>query len=253
VVEWNDVAALEEALAHGDVACVLAEPALTNVGIVLPDPGYHAALRALTLKYGTLLIIDETHTLCAGPGGYTRAYDLEPDMLTIGKAIGGGIPCGAYGLSEKVAAQVMDHVDPEKVGVGGGGGTLAANILSLAAMRATLDEVLTEAAFTRMIALGARYEQGVTGVIEEFDIPWHAVRIGCRVEYLFVRERPRNGAGAAAVKDGDLDAFMHLYALNRGILLTPFHMMALMSPTLTEADVDAYMSVFRSAVEELFA
>jgi glutamate-1-semialdehyde 2,1-aminomutase len=253
VVEWNDAATLERELAHRDVACVLAEPALTNVGIVLPEPGYHAALRAATRQYGTLLIIDETHTFCAGPGGYTRAHELEPDMLTIGKAIGGGIPCGAYGLSAAVAAEAVRLADAETLDIGGVGGTLAANMLSLAAMRATLDEVLTDEAFAHMIGLGERYEQGVNGVIAAFDAPWHAVRIGCRVEYLFVREQPRNGAEAAAVLDHALDAFMHLYALNRGILLTPFHLMALMSPTLTEHDVDAHTTVFRSAVEELFA
>lgn len=252
VVEWNDLEALERELAHEDVACVLAEPALTNVGIVLPDAEYHTALRSLTRKYGTLLIIDETHTFCAGHGGYTRAYGLEPDMMTIGKAIGGGVPCGAYGLSQHVATLIQQYFSLETADTGGVGGTLAANALSLAAMHATLDEVLTEAAFTTMIALGARYEQGVNSVIEQHDIPWHSVRIGCRVEYLFVHERPRNGAQAAAAMDHELDAFMHLYALNRGILLTPFHLMALMSPTLTEADVDAHTTVFRSAVEELF-
>jgi glutamate-1-semialdehyde 2,1-aminomutase len=252
VVEWNDLEALERELAHNDVACVLAEPALTNVGIVLPDPEYHEALRALTRKYGTLLIIDETHTFCAGHGGYTRVYGLEPDMMTMGKAMGGGVPCGAYGLSQEVATRAQQYFSLETADTGGVGGTLAANALSLAAMHATLDEVLTEEAFATMIALGARYEQGVNSVIAEHDIPWHSVRIGCRVEYLFVRERPRNGGQAAAAMDHELDAFMHLYALNRGILLTPFHLMALMSPTLTEADVDAHTAVFRSAVEELF-
>jgi glutamate-1-semialdehyde 2,1-aminomutase len=252
VVEWNDIQALERELAHGDVACVLAEPALTNVGIVLPEPGYHEALRAITLKYGVLLINDETHTLCAGPGGYTGAYHLAPDILTIGKAIGGGVPCGAYGLSEAVAARVIESTVWEAADTAGVGGTLAANALSLAAMRATLGEVLTEGAFARMIALGERYEQGINATIRDFDLPWHAVRIGCRVEYLFVRERPRTGAQAAAALDHDLDTFMHLYTLNRGILLTPFHMMALMAPSLTDADVDTHTAVFRAAISELF-
>jgi glutamate-1-semialdehyde 2,1-aminomutase len=206
----------------------------------------------LTTKYGALLIIDETHTFCAGHGGYTRAYDLEPDLFTIGKAIGGGVPCGAYGLSQHVATLVQQYFDLETADTGGVGGTLAANALSLAAMHATLEEVLTERAFATMIALGERYEQGVNATIEVYDLPWHAVRIGCRVEYLFTRDRPRNGAQAAAAMNHDLDAFMHLYALNRGILLTPFHMMALMSPTLSEADVDAHSAMFGAAVEELF-
>lgn len=251
VAQWNDVAGLERALAAGDVACVLAEPVMTNVGIVLPDEGYHAALRELTRRYGTLLIIDETHTLCAGPGGYTGAHGLEPDLLTIGKAIGGGVPCGAYGMSETVAARVLEHTLWDVADVGGIGGTLAANPLSLAAMRATLAEVLTDEAFARMIALGERFERGVAEAIAAYDVPWHVVRVGCRAEYLFVRERPRNGAEAGAAMDRDLDAFMHLYMLNRGVLLTPFHMMALMSPATTDADVDRHTAVFRDAVAEL--
>jgi glutamate-1-semialdehyde 2,1-aminomutase len=253
VAQWNDVDALERALAHGDVACVLAEPAMTNVGIVLPEEGYHTALRELTRRYGTLLIIDETHTLSAGPGGYTHAYGLEPDLLTIGKAIGGGVPCGAYGMSEAVAERVIAHTKWDVADVGGIGGTLAANPLSAAAMRATLGEVLTDEAFTRMITLGERFERGVTQTIARHELPWHAVRIGCRVEYLFVPERPRNGAEAAAAMDHNLDAYLHLYMLNRGILMTPFHMMALISPATTAKDIDRHTATFHEAIEELFA
>jgi glutamate-1-semialdehyde 2,1-aminomutase len=251
VVEFNDVEALERELAHGDVACVLAEPALTNIGIVLPQPGYHAALREATRRAGTLLIIDETHTICAGPGGYTRAYGLEPDLLTIGKPIGSGIPAAAYGFSEDVAARIEQAIPDEQADVGGIGGTLAANVLSLAATRATLAEVLTDAAFERMIALGERFETGVRQVIEDHALPWHVVRLGCRVEYLFRAEPARTGAEAAAGGDADLDRFIHLYALNRGILLTPFHNMALMSPATTEADVDRHTEVFDAAAGEL--
>lgn len=253
VIQWNDVAELESALAHGDVACVLAEPVMTNIGIVLPDDGYHAALRELTRRYGALLIIDETHTLCAGPGGYTRAHGLAPDLLTMGKAIGGGVPCGAYGMSDEVAGRVLERTIWETADMGGVGGTLAANPLSVAAMRATLAEVLTDDAFAHMIALGERFEQGVAAAIEKHDLPWHVVRVGCRAEYLFVRERPRSGAAANAAMDPDLDAFMHLYALNRGVLLTPFHMMALMSPATTAADVDRHTAAFGEAVTELFS
>ena len=247
VVEWNDVDALERALAQRDVACVLAEPALTNIGIVPPEPGFHAALRELTRRHGTLLVIDETHTLCAGPGGYTRAHGLEPDLLTIGKAIGGGIACAAYGFGEEVAARVEASIGREESDVGGVGGTLAANVLSLAAMRATLGEVLTDEAFGRMIALGERFEAGVQSAIEEHDLSWHVTRLGCRVEYLFRRERPRTGSQAAAGADALLDRLVHLWALNRGILLTPFHNMALMSPATTEADVDRHTEVFAAA------
>ena len=252
VVEWNDVAALERELAHGDVACVLAEPALTNIGIVHPEPGFHDALREATRKAGTLLIIDETHTLCAGPGGYTAAHGLEPDMLTVGKAIAAGIPAAAYGFSEDVAERLEEMLPrDERADVGGIGGTVAANVLSLAAMRATLGEVLTEAAFEHMIELGKRFEAGVADAIERHGLPWHVTRLGCRVEYLFRPDRPRTGSEAAAGGDAELDRLIHLYALNRGILLTPVHNMALMSPATTEADVDLHSAVFDEAAKEL--
>jgi glutamate-1-semialdehyde 2,1-aminomutase len=252
VVEWNDAEALEAELAHGDVACVLVEPALTNIGIVLPEPGFHDALRAATRRHGTLLIIDETHTICAGPGGYTAAYGLEPDLLTIGKPIAGGVPVAAYGFSSEVAGRLEELLPrDERADVGGIGGTVAANVLSLAATRATLAEVLTDEAFERMIALGERFEAGVAAVIERHSLPWHVTRIGCRVEYLFRRERPRNGSEAAAGGDAELDRLIHLYALNRGILLTPFHNMALMSPATTAADVDRHTEVFGEAAREL--
>jgi glutamate-1-semialdehyde 2,1-aminomutase len=252
VVEWNDAEALERELAHGDVACVLAEPALTNIGIVLPEPGYHDTLRAATRDAGTLLIIDETHTICAGPGGYTGAYGLEPDLLTIGKPIAGGVPASAYGFSAEVAERLESLLPAdERADVGGIGGTVAANVLSLAATRATLAEVLTEEAFGRMIALGERFERGVSDVIERHGLPWHVTRLGCRVEYLFRAERPRTGGEAAAGGNALLDRLIHLYALNRGILLTPFHNMALMSPATTEEDVDLHTRVFDDAAREL--
>ncbi len=253
VVEWNDVEALEAALAHGDVACVLAEPALTNIGIVPPAPGYHEALREATRRTGTLLIIDETHTLCAGPGGYTRAHDLAPDLLTVGKAVAGGIPAAAYGFSDEVAARIEAAMPEETSDVGGVGGTLAGNVLSLAAMRATLGEVLTDAAFARMIELGERFEAGVGDVIERRGLPWHVTRIGCRVEYLFRPDRPRTGSDAAAGGDPLLDRLAHLWALNRGILLTPFHNMALMCPATSEADVDLHTEVFDELAAALTA
>jgi glutamate-1-semialdehyde 2,1-aminomutase len=251
VIEFNDVEALERELARGDVACVLAEPALTNIGIVLPLPGFHDALREVTRKTDTLLVIDETHTICSGPGGYTAAHGLEPDLVTIGKPLAGGIPAAAYGFSEAVARSIDAAVSDQFADVGGIGGTLAANVLSLAAMRATLGEVLTNEAFERMIALGERFEDGVQQVIDEHSLPWHVVRLGCRVEYLFRSDPARTGAEAAAGGDVALDRFIHLYALNRGILLTPFHNMALMSPATTRADVDRHTEVFDEAAREL--
>ena len=253
VVEFNDVDALQRELGAGDVACVLAEPAMTNVGIVLPDPGFQDRLRAATRAAGTLLILDETHTLCCGPGGYTAAEGLDPDVLTIGKPIAAGIPTGAYGMSDEVASAVLERTDWEHADVGGIGGTLAGNALSLAAVRATLGEVLTDEAFERMIALAERFEAGVAEAIADHALPWQVTRVGCRAEYMFAPERPRSGARAAAGFDPELDALLHLYMLNRGVLITPFHMMALMSPATTEPDVDRHSAAFAAVAAELAA
>jgi glutamate-1-semialdehyde 2,1-aminomutase len=253
VVEFNDIPALEQALAPGDVACVLAEPAMTNVGIVHPEPGYHQALRELTRKHGALLVIDETHTICAGPGGYTRAENLDPDILVFGKAIGGGIPGAAYGFSEEVAARITAKQSLEDCDVGGIGGTLAGNALSLAAMRATLTKVLTQNAFNRMIPMAERWTAGVKDAIAELGIPWHVTRLGCRAEYLFSANPPRNGEQAHDAMDFELERFMHLYAMNRGILLTPFHNMALTSPQTEASDIDHHSKVFRECLRELVA
>jgi len=250
-VEFNDTSQLEAALADRSVACVLAEPALTNVGIVHPAPGYHQALRELTRKHGTLLIIDETHTICAGPGGYTRAENLDPDFLVFGKPIAGGVPGAAYGFTQKVADMILERHSLEDCDTGGIGGTLAGNALSLAAMRATLTKVLTKEAFDRMISMAERWTAGVQKVIRDFGLPWHVTRLGCRAEYLFSPNPPKNGTEAHDAMDFELERFMHLYAMNRGILLTPFHNMALMSPATTPEDVDYHSKVFREAVREL--
>ncbi len=252
VVEFNDLAGLEVALAPGDVAVVLAEPAMTNIGIVLPEPGFHDALRELTRRTGTLLLIDETHTLCAGPGGYTAAHGLDPDIVVVGKAIGGGVPVGAYGVSSDLAERIDGLIEVEDSDVGGIGGTLAGNALSLAAARATLAEVLTEAAFEAMIPLAERWQGGVEEVIERRGVPWHVTRLGCRAEYHFLPRAPRTGAEAAAASDYPLERYLHLAALNRGILMTPFHNMALMSPATTAADVDGHTAMFDEVVGELF-
>ncbi len=250
VVEFNDIPALEKALAPGDVACVLAEPAMTNVGIVHPQAGYHAALRELTRKHGTLLIIDETHTICAGPGGFTRAENLDPDVIVFGKAIGAGIPGAAYGFSQDVAGRIAARQELENCDVGGIGGTLAGNALSLAAMRATLTKVLTKEAFDRMIPMAERWTAGVAKTIAESQLPWHVTRLGCRAEYMFGPE-PTTGSQAHDAMDFELERFMHLYAMNRGILLTPFHNMALMCPQTDTEDVDNHTKTFRDAVHEL--
>jgi glutamate-1-semialdehyde 2,1-aminomutase len=251
VIEFNDVDALDEALRSEDIACVLMEPALTNVGIVLPEPGYSEAVREITRKYGTLLIIDETHTICAGPGGCTRADHLEPDFLVFGKPIAGGVPGAAYGVTEEVAQCIIDRQNLEDCDTGGIGGTLAGNALSLAAMRATLQKVLTQEAFDRMIPMAQRFTDGVAKAIVDFRLPWNVTRLGCRAEYLFSSTTPRNGTEAHDAMDFELERFMHLYAMNRGILLTPFHNMALMSPATSKEDIDQHTKVFRDAAKEL--
>jgi glutamate-1-semialdehyde 2,1-aminomutase len=251
VVEYNDLEALERELAFGDVACVLMEPALTNIGIVLPEAGYLEGVRRLTRDTGTLLINDETHTISAGPGGATRAWGLQPDMVTIGKTIGGGIPCGGYGMTAELAARIEAMSELDLVDWGGVGGTLAGNPLSVAAMRATLGEVLTDDAWTSMTALAERFGGAVEQAVDAHDLPWSVSRLGARVEYRFCNPAPRNGGESAAAADDDLDDLLHVYLANRGVLMTPFHNMALMSPATTEADVDRHTDVFNAAVREL--
>jgi glutamate-1-semialdehyde 2,1-aminomutase len=264
VVPFNDLEALDRALADHEVAAFLIEPALTNVGIVLPEPGYLDGVREITRRHGTILIHDETHTICAGPGGVTGAGDLvsartadegrayQPDMLVIGKTIGGGIPAAVYGLSAEVADRVTERMSLEDADVGGIGGTLAGYALSLAAVRATLGEVLTAEAFARMIPLAERWQAGVDEVISRHGVPWHVTRLGARAEYHFMPDPPRTGADQWAHGDFELERFLHLWAMNRGILMTPFHNMALMSPATSEADVDRHTEIFEEAVVALF-
>jgi len=251
VVEFNDLAALERELSFKDVAVVVAEPALTNIGIVLPDPGFHEELRELTRASGTLLLIDETHTLSAGPGGCTKAWGLDPDIVTIGKAIGGGIPAGAYGLASDLAERVLSDTKADLIDTGGVGGTLAGNALSVAAMRATLERVLTDDAFARMVELGGTFVAGVQETLDRTRVPWVITRLGARAEYRFCPDPPRNGGESRAAEDVVLDEYLHLYTANRGVLMTPFHNMALMCPATTAPDVEHHTEVFASAVDEL--
>jgi len=251
VVEFNDADALERELAYGDVAAVLMEPALTNIGIVLPQEGFLATVRELTRAAGTLLINDETHTFSAGPGGCTLAWGLSPDIVTIGKSLAGGVPVGAYGISAGLAEQILGDETADIVDTGGVGGTLAGNALSLAATRACLGEVLTDAAFASMTEVASHYVAGVRAVLAEHQLPWHITQLGARAEYRFTPVPPANGGESAAAADPELDEYLHLYTINRGILMTPFHNMALMSPVTTKADVDAHTEVFAAAVAEL--
>jgi glutamate-1-semialdehyde aminotransferase len=252
VVPYNDLEALDRALADGQVAALLIEPALTNVGIVLPDPGYLEGVREITRRHGTILIHDETHTICAGPGGMTAALNLAPDMLVIGKTIGGGIPVAAYGMTLEIAGRVRAAVPYEDSDVGGIGGTLAGYALSMAAARAALGEVLTNDAFERMIPLAERWEHGVAAAIAGRGAPWSVTRLGARAEYHFMPDPPRDGADQIAHADAELERLLHLWVMNRGVLMTPFHNMALMSPVTTEADIDRHSAAFDEALEALF-
>ena len=251
VAEFNDLEALEKELANGDVAMVVMEAALTNIGIVLPDPGYLEGVRELTRKHDVLLLIDETHTISAGPGGAIGHYDLHPDVVVIGKSIGGGIPAAAYGVSAEFAESVLGRTDLDIIDMGGVGGTMAGNALSMAATRATLEHVLTDEAFAHMIALADRFAAGVRDIFAQHDLPWSVSQLGARTEYRFSTTAPRNGTEAAEVHDQELDDFFHLYLANRGILLTPFHNMALMCPATTQEQVDAHLAHFEAAVSEL--
>lgn len=251
VAEFNDIASVEKALAHGDVAVVIAEPALTNIGIVLPEPGFLEQLREACDRHGTLLLIDETHTISAGPGGCTKAWNLRPDIVVIGKSIGGGVPSGAYGITQELADSVADHPDADLIDVGGVGGTLAGNAMSVAAMRATLEHVLTDAAFDHMISLGARFADGVQSVLDARDVPWSISQLGARAEYRFARPAPRTGTESAHAHDDDLEEYLHLFMANRGVLMTPFHNMALMCPLTTAADVDMHTALFDEAVSRI--
>lgn len=251
VAEFNDLASVERGLAHGDVAVLIMEPALTNIGIVLPDPGFLEGVRELCTKHGTLLLIDETHTISAGPGGCTEAWGLQPDIFVIGKSLGAGIPSGAYGITSEIAARIAEHVEADLVDVGGVGGTLAGNVLSTAAMRATLGEVLTDDAFEHMIDLATRFREGVESVLEEFDVPWSVAQLGARAEYRFCRPAPRNGTESAAAHDDLLEEYLHLFLSNRGVLITPFHNMALMCPETRAVDVDLHTTLFREAVSRI--
>ncbi len=252
VIPFNDLEAAERAFATGEIAAMLMEPALTNIGIVLPEPDYLKGMEELCLKYDVIWILDETHTLSAGPGGMTAKYGLNPDAVVLGKTIGGGVPVGAYGLTNELALRIESSMHLESIDIGGVGGTLAGNALSMAAVRATLESVLTPAAFERMEALAELWVKNVQEVIDEYKLPWQVSRIGCRGEYSFRPTAPKNGREAADADDFELQQYLQLHAINRGILMTPFHNMALMSPFTDEEDVAHHHAHFREAVAALY-
>ncbi|WP_296659505.1 aspartate aminotransferase family protein [Paraburkholderia sp.] len=251
VVEFNDLDALDKALADGEVACVLAEPAMTNVGMVLPEPGFWREAQALMRRHGTLLAIDETHTISSGPRGYARAHDIEPDLFVLGKPVGGGMPCAVYGFSAELAARAQQAKLDAPPGHSGIGTTLTANMLSMSAMRATLAEVMTEAAYEHMFALAQRLAVGLAATIARHDLPWCVTRVGARTEFQFCATPPRNGTEARAAMDDELEHIVHLYLLNRGVLITPFHNMMLVCPDTTAADVDRLLEAFDACLTEL--
>ena len=237
VIEFNDFEALEAALAPGDVAAVLTEPALTNVGMVLPEPGYLEAMRELTRRYGTLLVFDETHTISTGYGGHTATYGPQPDMFVLGKPVAGGVPCAVYGFSAEVAERMERLRDAGESGHSGIGTTLSANALALAAMRACLTEVMTPAAYDHMLPLAERLAEELRAVIAAHDIDWQVVHVGSRGEFICAPKVPRNGSEARAAMNGPLEHAIHLFLINRGVLIAPFHNMTLVSPATTDAQV----------------
>lgn len=238
VVPFNDPAALAAALAPGDVAAVLAEPAMTNCGMILPEPGFHQTLRAATRQAGTLLVIDETHTISTGPGGYVRAHGLEPDVFVLGKAVAGGVPAAVWGVTAELSAR-MDAAQA-RIGPGpsGIGTTLSGSALALAAMRAMLGEVMTDAAYARMLAGAERLVAGLRAVVDKRGLAWSVVHVGARVELVFAAVPPKNAAAMREALDPDLVTALHLWLINRGVLIAPFHNMMLVSPVTQDAAID---------------
>lgn len=252
-VPFNDLAAVERALAGGDIACVLTEPALTNCGLVPPAPGFIQAVQALAREHGSLLVLDETHTLSTGAGGWARVNGLVPDMLVVGKAVAGGVPCAVYGFGEALAQRMEAARAAAPAGHSGIGTTLAGNLLGLAALRAMLQEVMTADAHERMSRGAARLQAGLEAVIGAAGLPWTVTRLGARLELQFSAATPRNAGEARAAFDEPLAAALQLAWLNRGVLVTPFHDMLLVSPQTTDADIDAVPAALRAVLGELMA
>ncbi|MER8555380.1 aspartate aminotransferase family protein [Mesorhizobium sp. M0976] len=253
IVEFNDLPALEAALQGNDLACVIAEPVLTNSCMVLPEAGFHDGLRRLTRATGTLLLIDETHTISTGPGGYTSKYGLEPDLFVLGKPIAGGIPASVWGMSEGVAARYAAYISRKEPGYSGMGTTLSANPLQFAAMRATLEDVMTDENYSHMDHLARRLDAGLTAVIDRYRLPWHVARVGARVEFICAPGPLRNGGEAERAHAPELEAAMHVALVNRGVLIAPFHNMMLISPATRAAQVNRLITAFGAVAAKLTA
>ncbi|HNH12424.1 MAG TPA: aspartate aminotransferase family protein [Rhodocyclaceae bacterium] len=253
VVEFNDIAALEAALADGQVACVITEPALTNIGMVLPAPGFLDAVRELTQRHGSLLVFDETHTISTGLGGWTRTYGPTPDMLVLGKPVAGGLPCAVYGFNADLAERMRRAKAEAPPGHSGIGTTLSGNMLGIAALRANLAEVMTGDAYATMLPLAERLAAGLREIIARHRLPWCVTRVGARCEFQFCSTAPRNGSEAGAADDHELSQAIHLALLNRGAMITPFHNMMLVCPATTGADIDHLLAAFDAVLDRLTA
>lgn len=251
VVEFNDLPALQAALQQGDVACVLAEPVMTNIGMVLPEPGFWAAAQALIRHHGALLVMDETHTISTGPGGYARAHGIEADALVLGKPVGGGVPCAVYGMSASLAQRAMRAKQDAPPGHSGIGTTLTGNMLAMAAMRAALNEVMTPSAYEHMLTQAQALASGLQGVLKKHSLPWCVTQVGARTEFQFCATPPRNGSEADRMLDGELEHLIHLGLLNRGILITPFHNMMLVCPQTTPAHVAQLLDALDAVLGEI--
>jgi glutamate-1-semialdehyde 2,1-aminomutase len=251
VVEFNDVPALEKALAAEDVACVLAEPVMTNVGMVLPQPGFLEKLRELTNATGTLLIFDETHTLSSGPEGYAKQHGLTPDGLVFGKPIAGGIPAAAYGFSVDVAARIRDFLATRGEGRSGIGTTLSGSKIQLALIKAVLKEYFTEKSFAPLLDLAQVLETSIWELIIKHGVDWHVTRVGARVEFMCCPNPPRNGFEASRLIHQPIDEAVHQYLLNRGVVITPFHNMMLVCPATTRDNIRTLINVLDDCMAEL--
>jgi glutamate-1-semialdehyde 2,1-aminomutase len=251
--EFNDLAGVEAALAKGDVAAILTEPVMTNSCMVLPDAGFHDGLRTLSRRYGALLMIDETHTISSGLGGYTGVHSLSPDMFIVGKCVAGGMPTAVWGLSPDTAARYAVANAARPSGHSGMGTTLSANPMQFACLRATLSEVMTPKNYAHMERLAERLSHGLARAIDAHQAPWHVVRVGARVEFICAPGPLKNGSEAATAHQPEVESAMHVALLNRGCLIAPFHNMMLISPATRKRQVDRLIAAFDEILTDLFA
>jgi glutamate-1-semialdehyde 2,1-aminomutase len=250
-VPFNDISAVERELAKGDIACVLTEPALTNCGMVLPNPGFIETLRKLTQQYQSLLVLDETHTISTAHGGWAKQNHVTPDFLVVGKPIAGGLPAAAYGFSAAMAECMKLAKDHAPSGHSGIGTTLSGNIMTLAAIQATLTEVATPEAYKHMLSLAAHLEKALIALLNSYQLPWNISRMGARLELQFCATPPRNAKEAREAQHDVLENAIHLYLLNRGVLLTPFHNMMLICPQTTMDDLTKLLKTLDACLNAL--